>query len=57
MMYEAVTCHLSKPMNYCQVYYLPTGLLIKFLTKSVEFKRVYDVNHLENKNFKIIRQS
>lgn len=44
--------HLAQAMNYCQAYNLPIGLLINFGSKSLEFKRVYNVNHPENKNFK-----
>ena len=38
--------------NYCQAYNLPVGLLINFGSKSLEFKRVYNVNHPENKEYK-----
>jgi GxxExxY protein len=41
--------HLAQAMNYCQAYNLPIGLLINFGSKSLEFKRVYNVNHPENK--------
>jgi GxxExxY protein len=41
--------HLAQAMNYCQAYHLPIGLLINFGSKSLEFKRVYNVNHPENK--------
>lgn len=41
--------HLAQAMNYCQAYNLPIGLLINFGAKSMEFKRVYNVNHPENK--------
>ena len=41
--------HLAQAMNYCQAYDLPIGLLINFGSKSLEFKRVYNVNHPENK--------
>ena len=41
--------HLAQAMNYCQAYGLPIGLLINFGAKSLEFKRVYNVNHAENK--------
>jgi GxxExxY protein len=41
--------HLAQAMNYCQAYHLPIGLLINFGAKSLEFKRVYNVNHPENK--------
>ena len=44
--------NLAQAMNYCQTYNLPIGLLINFGAKSLEFKRVYNVNHPENKNFK-----
>jgi GxxExxY protein len=41
--------HLAQAMNYCQVYNLPLGLLINFGAKNLEFKRVYNVNHPDNK--------
>jgi GxxExxY protein len=44
--------HLAQAMNYCQAYNLPVGLLINFGAKSLEFKRVYNLNHVENKNYK-----
>jgi GxxExxY protein len=44
--------HLAQTMNYCQAYNLPVGLLINFGSKSLDFKRVYNVNHPDNKNFK-----
>lgn len=44
--------HLAQAMNYCQAYNLPIGLLINFGAKSLEFKRVYNVNHPENKYYK-----
>lgn len=43
--------HLAQAMNYCQAYNLPVGLLINFGAKSLEFKRVYNVNHPENKDY------
>ncbi len=43
--------HLAQAMNYCQVYNLPIGLLINFGAKSLEFKRVYNLNHEDNKNY------
>lgn len=43
--------HLAQAMNYCQAYNLPIGLLINFGSKSLEFKRVYNVNHPENEEF------
>ena len=44
--------HLAQAMNYCQAYNLPIGLLINFGARSLEFKRVYNLNHIDNKNFK-----
>jgi GxxExxY protein len=44
--------HLAQAMNYCQAYQLPIGLLINFGSKSMEFKRVYNLNHPENKEYK-----
>ena len=41
--------HLAQAMNYCQAYDLPIGLLINFGAKSLEFKRVYNLNHLKIK--------
>ena len=41
--------HLAQAMNYCQAYGLPIGLLINFGAKSLDFKRVYNINHPENK--------
>jgi len=43
---------LAQAMNYCQAYNLPIGLLINFGAKSLEFKRVYNINHVENKEYK-----
>jgi GxxExxY protein len=45
--------HLAQTMNYCQAYNLPIGLLINFGAKSLEFKRVYNLNHPENKDYKL----
>ena len=44
--------HLAQAMNYCQAYNLPIGLLINFGAKSLEFKRVYNLAHPENKEYK-----
>jgi GxxExxY protein len=43
--------HLTQTMNYCQAYNLPIGLLLNFGAKSLDFRRVYNVNHPENKDF------
>lgn len=44
--------HLNQAMNYCQAYGLPIGLLINFGAKSLQYKRVYNLNHPDNKNYK-----
>lgn len=44
--------HLAQAMNYCQAYNLPIGLLINFGARSLEFKRVYNLNHPENRGYK-----
>ncbi len=44
--------HLAQAMNYCQAYNLPIGLLINFGAKSLEHKRVYNVNHPDNEGYK-----
>jgi GxxExxY protein len=49
--------HLAQAMNYCQAYNLPIGLLINFGAKSLDFRRVYNVNHPENKDYKIQKSS
>jgi hypothetical protein len=41
----------AKAMNYCQAYNLPIGLLINFGAKSLEFKRVYNLNHPDNNDY------
>ncbi len=41
--------HLAQAMNYCQAYHLPIGLLINFGSKSLQFKRVYNLTHPENR--------
>jgi GxxExxY protein len=43
--------HLAQAMNYCQAYNLPVGLLLNFGARSLEFKRVYNLNHPENKEY------
>lgn len=41
--------HLAQALNYCEVYELPIGLLINFGSRSLEYKRVINVGHPENK--------
>lgn len=44
--------HLAQAKNYVVAYDFPIGLLINFGSKSLEFKRVYNLNHPENKDYK-----
>jgi GxxExxY protein len=44
--------HLAQAMNYCQAYNLPTGLLLNFGARSLEFKSVFNLNHEDNRKFK-----
>lgn len=44
--------HLAQAMNYLEAYNLPVGLLINFGSKSLTFKRVYNIKHPDNKEFK-----
>jgi GxxExxY protein len=37
--------HLAQAMNYCQAYNLPLGLLINFGSRSLQYKRVYNLNY------------
>ncbi len=50
---KTVSClediHIAQIMNYCECLQLPVGLLFNFGSKSLEFKRVYNLHHPENK--------
>lgn len=41
--------HLAQAINYLEAYKLPVGLLINFGSKSLDFKRVFNTKHPENK--------
>jgi GxxExxY protein len=41
--------NLNQELNYLEVYNLPVGLLINFGGRSLEYKRVYNTKHPENK--------
>ena len=41
--------HLAQAMNYLEAYKLPVGLLLNFGSKRLEFKRVYNTKHPDNK--------
>jgi GxxExxY protein len=44
--------HLAQAMNYLETYKLPVGLLINFGSKSMEFKRVFNVKHPDNADYR-----
>jgi len=44
--------HLAQAMNYLEIYNLPSVLLINFGNKNLEFKRVYNSRHPDNKNYR-----
>ena len=41
--------HLNQAINYCEATGLPYGLLLNFGSASLEYKRVYNINHPDNK--------
>ena len=43
--------HLAQAKNYVMAYDKSIGLLINFGARSLEFKRVYNLTHPENKNY------
>lgn len=44
--------HLNQAMNYCQAYGLPVGLLINFGSNSLQYKRVYNLSHPDNQEYR-----
>ena len=44
--------HITQIMNYCQVYGLPFGLLLNFGSKKLDYRRIYNLNHPLNINYK-----
>ncbi len=44
--------HLAQTMNYCNTFRSPYGLLINFGGRKLEFRRVYNLNHPENREYK-----
>jgi len=43
--------HLAQAMNYLEAYNLPIGLLINFGGRSLEYKRIYNYKHPDNKDY------
>lgn len=46
---ELQPAHLAQAVNYCEAYNTPTGLLINFGAKSLDYHRVYNTKHPNNK--------
>ena len=44
--------HLAQAINYCEAYNLSVGLLLNFGARSLQFKRVYNLKHPDNKGYK-----
>jgi GxxExxY protein len=44
--------HMAQAMNYLEAYNLPVGLLINFGSRSLEFKRIYNVKHPDNVDYR-----
>jgi len=44
--------HMAQAMNYLEAYNLPVGLLINFGSRSLEFKRIYNVKHTDNADYR-----
>jgi GxxExxY protein len=44
--------HLAQATNYLEAYNLPVGLLINFGSNSMGFKRVYNIKHPDNAEYR-----
>jgi GxxExxY protein len=44
--------HMAQAMTYIHGYNLPYGLVINFGARSLEFKRIYNLKHPDNKNYR-----
>ena len=44
--------HLVQAINYCEVYGMPLGLIINFGAESLEYKRVYNQKHPDNRSYR-----
>jgi GxxExxY protein len=44
--------HLAQTLNYCNTFKLPYGLLINFGSRKLEFKRIYNLNHPDSREYK-----
>jgi GxxExxY protein len=44
--------HLVQAINYCEAYGMPLGLIINFGAQSLEYRRVYNQKHPENRSYR-----
>jgi len=49
---EILPIHKVQTMNYCQMYNLPFGLLINFGSLSLQYHRIYNLNHPLNRTYR-----
>lgn len=49
---EILPIHKVQTMNYCQMYNLPFGLLINFGSLSLQYHRIYNLNHPLNRSYR-----
>ena len=43
---------LAQDMNYCEAFNLPVGVLLNFGSRSLQYKRVYNVKHPDNAEYR-----
>jgi GxxExxY protein len=43
--------HIAQAMNYLEAYNLPVGLLINFGSKSMQYKRIFNIKHPDNADY------
>ena len=44
--------HIAQAMNYLEAYNLPVGLLINFGSKSMQYKRIFNIKHPDNADYR-----
>jgi len=47
---ELEDIHLAQALNYLEAYNVPTGLLINFGAKSLQFHRLFNKKYLQNRD-------
>jgi GxxExxY protein len=51
---ELTNLHLAQAVNYLEAYRLSVGLLLNFGNRSLEYRRVFNSKHPENKSKRIL---